>query len=198
MADRPRPSWTTWGKRTLGAAAAVSVIAGAVTGVQALINSVRPIIQPDSFQGDVSRLPTASDFIRFLTSKDGKVIHLDISCQEPLIGRSQCDARPDLQGADSGLYVLLAVYTRQAIPPADACGSLALTTVQHPPLPDCSGVFWLHFYVGPGINAQIANGTTGAGSTRFHGTFTTIVQGFLTDAPPTVQNISLAAANPTG
>jgi hypothetical protein len=191
--SKPSSPWIFWGKRGLAVAGAVGIVAGAITGVQQLI---LPLLQSDNFQGDISNLPKAADFVHFITSKDGKVIRLDVLCQEPAEGQSQCDAAPDFAPDETaGLNVLLAVYTRQSKPPKESCGSPA--ELNYAPPADCTGVYWMHFFVGKGVNAQITNGPTGAGSTRYHGSFSLVVQGVLGTSPKTIQNVSLSAVNPS-
>jgi len=146
-------------------AAFIGIAAAVITiiaGVIAIWQAIHPN-GPDKFSGDVTQQSIANNLISFLQSHDGKVIQLDITCVVPNSSTTVCD-----RGSASN----------ESIIPLPVGGD------------GFSAAYWLR--IDPaGTNAQVNNGSYGAGNLVVKGYFEVSVQGVLGDAPPTVQNIFL-------
>ncbi|HWS82849.1 MAG TPA: hypothetical protein VN207_01170 [Ktedonobacteraceae bacterium] len=138
---------------------------GIVTGAMAIVQSLQNRI--DRFEGDVTQQGTADSFINFAKDHDTKVVWLNITCVRGSLSVSCCAAtRIDCDAPPQmGKDIILSVH-------------------------GTSAKYWFHINAADS-DAQINNGSYGAGSLVIKGYFEFSVQGVLGAEPQDVQNVFL-------
>lgn len=170
--------WFASVKGVIALVASVLAIIGSVLGIQKALNDRRG---DPSFKGPIAAATDARRFVSFLEKNDQKDVVLDIQCV-PTTTNDFCadesnpnDMQP-VQVTKDEFVEVLEVFT-------------GLPCNAESPNFGCPGTIWVAFRTPLNSEAQVNNGSFGAGNLVVKGKFRVLVRGGLGTLPPNVQLI---------